>query len=229
MGHYCPLQFCLTSHRGQNLMAYLVRLRRSIAFLLTTGLILGLGACSSDLETAPATADQPVETPIYKIGPGDSLSIFVWRNPDLSTSVTVRPDGRISVPLLEDLEAANRTPTQLSREIETELGKYVQDPLVTVIVGGFVGTYAEQVRVVGEAVQPIAVPYRANMTLLDLMITAGGLTDFADGNSTVLVRTVDGEQQEYRVRVADLLKDGDISANVAMLPGDVLIVPQSIF
>lgn len=200
-----------------------------MSVVLTICPILFLNACSDSSDLAPATVEQPEVAPIYKIGPGDSLTIFVWRNPDISTGVAVRPDGRISVPLLEDFEVANKTPTELSREIEAELGKYVQDPLVTVIVNGFVGTYAEQVRVVGEAVQPLAIPYRANMTLLDLMITAGGLTDFADGNSTVLVRTEDGEQKEYRVRVSDLLKDGDITANVAMLPGDVLIVPQSIF
>ena len=210
-------------------MANLGSLGRSIAVILTIGPIFILNACSDGADLAPPTVEQPEVAPVYKIGPGDSLTIFVWRNPDISTGVAVRPDGRISVPLLEDFEVANKTPTELSREIEAELGKYIQDPLVTVIVNGFVGTYAEQVRVVGEAVQPLAIPYRANMTLLDLMITAGGLTDFADGNSTVLVRTIDGQQEEYRVRVADLLKDGDISANVAMLPGDVLIVPQSIF
>ena len=210
-------------------MVKLGSLGRTVAVFLVTVPILILNACSDRGELAPPTVEQPAVAPVYKIGPGDSLTIFVWRNPDISTNVQVRPDGRISVPLLEDFEVANKTPTELSREIEVELGKYVQDPLVTVIVDGFVGPYSEQVRVVGEAVQPLAVPYRANMTLLDLMITAGGLTEFADGNSTVLVRTVDGKQEEYRVRVADLLKDGDITANVAMLPGDVLIVPQSIF
>jgi polysaccharide export outer membrane protein len=171
----------------------------------------------------------PEEPPMYQIGAGDTLTMFVWRNADLSTSVTVRPDGRISVPLIEDLYVEGKTPSQLSREIETKLAEYVQNPLVTVTVGGFVGTYPQQVRVVGQATQPMAIPYRANMTVLDAMIQAGGLTQFADGNKTTLVRVQDGAQKEYRVYLDDLLKDGDISANLPLLPGDILIVPETFF
>jgi polysaccharide export outer membrane protein len=169
------------------------------------------------------------ETPQYIIGPLDSLSVFVWRNPELSTGAVVRPDGRVTLPLVEDLEAAGRTPVQLARDIEAALGEYILDPIVTVSVGGFVGPFSEQIRIVGEASRPMAIPYRADMTMLDVMIQVGGLTDFADGNETTLVRAVDGEQQQYRVRLDDLLQDGDISANVAVLPGDVIIVPESWF
>jgi polysaccharide export outer membrane protein len=187
-----------------------------------------LSACSSH-EQAPATVAMGEESPMYQIGAGDSLTIFVWRNADLTTSVTVRPDGRISVPLINDLYAEGKTPSELSHEIEAKLGEYIKDPLVTVIVGGFVGTFPQQVRIVGQATQPKAIPYRANMTVLDVVIQAGGLTQFADGNNTTLVRIEDDKPKEYRVRLDDLLKDGDITANLPLLPGDILIVPQTFF
>lgn len=191
--------------------------------------IMALGACAANQELPPATEAQSASEPLYKIGPGDSLTIFVWRNPDLGISVPVRPDGRISVPLLEDLVAAGKTATDLSREIEGKLAQYIQDPLVTVIVTGFVGNYTEQVRVVGQATNPQAIPYRANMTVLDAMISVGGLTEFAAGNRATLVRRIGGEQKQYRLRIADLIKDGDISANANLLPGDVIIIPESVF
>ncbi len=163
------------------------------------------------------------------IGPLDTLQIFVWRNPEVSTTVTVRPDGRISVPLIDDLPATGKTSSQLARDIETALRKYIQDPLVTVMVNNFTGPFAQQVRVVGEAQQPQAIPYRANMTLLDVMIQVGGLTEFAAGNRAKLVRMVDGQQKQYHVHVSDLIKDGDVRANVEVLPGDVIIIPESFF
>ncbi len=165
----------------------------------------------------------------YVIGPGDELEIFVWRNPDLTRTVTVRPDGKISVPLVEDMPAADKTATQLARQIETALSKYVRDPLVTVIVGEFEGVYQNQVRVVGQATEPRALPYRDNMTLLDVMIAVGGLTEFADGNRSKLVRTVDGETTQATVRLEDLIRDGDISANARVAPGDVIIIPEAWF
>lgn len=201
------------------------------SFILAVGVtaqVVLLGACSSRGQ-APAVVETPEEPPMYQIGAGDSLTIFVWRNPDLTTSVVVRPDGRISVPLIEDLYVEGKTPSELSREIETQLADYVQEPLVTVTVGGFVGTYPQQVRIVGEATQPMAIPYRANMTVLDAVIQAGGLTEFANGNRTTLVRVEDGTPKEYRVYLDDLLKDGDISANLPLLPGDILIVPETFF
>ena len=165
----------------------------------------------------------------YIIGPGDNVNIFVWRNPEVSNSVPVRPDGKITTPLVEDLQASGKTPTELAREIEKVLATYIKDPSVTVIVTGFVGPYDQQIRVVGEAAEPQALPYKERMTLLDVMITVGGLTEFAAGNRTTLVRRVNGEQQEYQLRVDDLIQDGDITANAYMMPGDILIVPESWF
>jgi len=188
-----------------------------------------LMACSNLGTLPPPGASSPGLGPEYVIGPLDGLSIFVWRNPELSQSVPVRPDGRISIPLIEDLPAAGLTPTQLARDIEGQLKKYVQDPIVTVIVTGFNGPYDRQVRVVGEAAHPQAIPYRDNMTVLDAMIVVGGLTQYAAGNRAAIVRRIDGKETEYRVHLADLLKYGDIDANVQMLPGDILIIPQSWF
>ena len=194
------------------------------------GTVFAMSACTDDLETLPPPkiGDNYV-APDYKIGPGDSLQIFVWRNPELSTGVSVRPDGRISIPLLEDVSVSGKTPSEVSREVEGELAVFIKDPLVTVMVNGFVGTFDQTIRVVGQAQQPRSIPYRANMTLLDVIIQTGGLTKFADGNNTTLVRVQNGEMREFRVRADDLLNDGDISANVALLPGDILIVPETFF
>ena len=165
----------------------------------------------------------------YIIGPGDSLNVFVWRNPELSSAVAVRPDGKFTTALVEDLLASGKTPSALAREIEKKLGEYIRDPLVTVTVGGFVGEASEQVRVVGEATKPQAIPYVKDMSVLDVMILTGGLTEFAAGNRATIVRSSGGENQQYRVRLEDLLKDGDIDANVAMAPGDILIIPEAWF
>jgi len=165
----------------------------------------------------------------YVIGPGDNVSMFVWGNPEVSQSVPVRPDGKITAPLVEDLQASGKTPTQLARDVEKVLSKYIKEPIVTVIVTGFVGPYTEQVRVIGEAAQPQALSYRENMTILDVMIAVGGLTEFAAGNQASIVRMEEGKQQQYGVRLEDLIKDGDIAANVAMRPGDILIIPESWF
>ena len=196
---------------------------------VTAPVLLGvvLSACSSmKYPAAPVDA----ATPDYKylIGPLDTLSIIVWRNPELSLSVPVRPDGRISTPLVEDLVAQGRNPTDLARDIEKALSKYTRDPVVTVVVTTFVGASSEQVRVIGEAAKPAAIPYRQKMTLLDVVIAVGGLTDFADGNAAVLVRAKD-DGKPYGVRLKDLVKRGDISANVEVRPGDVLIIPQGWF
>jgi polysaccharide biosynthesis/export protein len=184
------------------------------------------GCATTELPPAPVSAASPDYN--YIIGAGDSVNIVVWRNPELSMSVPVRPDGKITAPLIEDLVAQGKDPTTLAREIEKQLSKFVREPIVTVIVGGFVGPYSEQIRVVGEAAKPQALPYKQKMTLLDVMIVVGGITDFADGNKAVLLRTSEGNKQ-YSVRLRDLLKRGDVSANVEVKPGDVLIVPQSWF
>jgi len=198
-----------------------------IRIVAIMGLAALLAACSRG-EPLPREAETPpADAPLYRIGPGDQLQIFVWRNAELSTAVTVRPDGRITVPLIDDLEAADTTPTQLARDIEEALASFIQDPLVTVMVEGFVGTFQQQVRVVGAAVNPAAIPYRANMTLLDVMIAVGGLTEFAAGDRATLVRVADGRQREFRVQLDSLLREGDISANAPVLPGDILIIPES--
>ncbi|MDO9237496.1 MAG: polysaccharide biosynthesis/export family protein [Aquabacterium sp.] len=188
--------------------------------------LLSLAGCGSfqNYPAAPAAAATPDR--LYKIGPLDTLNIVVWRNQDLSSIVTVRPDGRISLPLVEDVVAAGRNPADLSREIEKALAKVIRDPVVTVIVNTFQGLPGEQIRIVGEATRPQSVSFRQNTTLLDVMIQAGGLTDFADGNGAVLVRGSE-EGKQYSIRLKDLLKRGDISANVDMKPGDIIIVPQS--
>jgi len=195
-----------------------------IAALATAAVIMG---CKT---TPYPPAPQSAATPdyLYKIGPLDSVNVVVWRNPELSTSVPVRPDGKITAPLIEDLPALGKDSTTLARDIEKALSKYVRDPIVTVIVTGFNGPYPEQIRVVGEAAKPQALSYRQGMTLLDLMIAVGGLTDFADGNNSSIMRTSEGGKQ-YNVRLKDLIKRGDISANVDVKPGDILLIPQSWF
>jgi len=196
--------------------------------LLIGALLLASCAGSSD-NTAAELPAVNTPGPDYLIGPGDNLQVFVWRNPELTATVPVRPDGRISVPLVEDMPAVGKTPTALARDLEGVLKQYVQEPIVNVIVTQFVGPYQTQVRVVGEAAKPQALPFRANMSVLDVMIDVGGLTKFAAGNRAVIVRRVEGKNDEQRVRLDDLLKDGDVSANVRMLPGDILIIPQAWF
>ena len=192
------------------------------------GLVGGLGAGCASHPPAPVSAASADYR--YIIGPGDNVQVIVWRNPELSMSVPVRPDGLITGPLVEDVPAMGKTPTDLARDMEKVLGTYIRDPVVTVIVTGFVGTQSEQIRVIGEAAKPQALPYRQNMTLFDVMIAVGGLTDFADGNgATVMRANAEGSKQQYGVRLTDLIRRGDISANVDMKPGDVLIIPQSWF
>lgn len=184
----------------------------------------------SGCETAPLAPNvEPPTDFTYIIGPGDGLEMFVWGNPEVSRSVTVRPDGKISAPLIEEMPATGKTAYQLARDIERELSKFIRNPLVSVIVSGFKGPYSEQIRVVGQAAKPQSVPYTDNMSLLDLMIVVGGVTDYAAGNRTIIVRTVNGIQEQFRVRVDDLLEDGDITANVNVLPGDILIIPEAWF
>lgn len=203
-----------------------------IRFLAATVMLMAMSITLSDC--AAPSAGEKLPTPEaygydYLIGPGDHLQIFVWRNPDLSQAVVVRPDGKISAPLVEDLIASGKTSTQLAHDIEGILSKYIREPLVTVMVSDFKGVYGKQIRVVGEATSPQALPYRAGMTLLDVMIAVGGLTEFAAGNRAKIVRTVNGRQREMDARVEDLVKNGDISANVSMAPGDIVIIPEAWF
>ena len=196
----------------------------------------GLGAFSLMLALAaacttappPPPGQQPVDAS-YLIGPGDALSVFVWHNPDLSISAPVRPDGKISLPLVSDVVAAGKTPTDLANDVQQQLKKYVNDPVVTVIVTSFVGPFSQQIRVVGQAQRPQAISYRDGMTVLDAMIAVGGLTQYASGNRAELVRRVNGKQTAYGLRLSDLLQDGDISANSSLQPGDMIIIPQTYF
>ena len=192
-----------------------------LAFVLT-----GCALNSPKYPPAPSAAATPDYN--YIVGPGDSLNIIVWRNPELSMSVPVRPDGKVATPLVDELIAQGKTSTQIARDVEQALAKFVRDPIVTIIVTGFVGPYSEQIRVVGEAAKPQFLPYKQKMTLLDVMIAVGGLTDFADGNSASILRASEGDKQ-YTVRIKDLIKRGDMSANVEMRPGDILIIPQGWF
>lgn len=204
-----------------------------------TGLVMGaalLGACTA---AGPAPAPQAdtvgqrsVSAPDYVIGPGDTLSVFVYRAQELGADgLPVRPDGKLSLPLIPDIEAAGKTPTQLAREIERRLKEYVREPNVTVMVRSFIGQPNRQIRVIGEAAQPMAMPYREGMTVLDVMIEVRGLTRYASGNRAHIVRREreDAPAQQIRVRLSDLLRDGDISQDVAMRPGDTLVIPQSWF
>ena len=216
-------QECNLNHRLVNWTGLL----RGALFMVSAAL---LGGCSSmsGPSLPPAPANAATVDYSYVIGAGDNLNIIVWRNPELSMSVPVRPDGKVSAPLVEELLAQGKTPVQLARDVEKKLATYVRDPVVTVLVTGFVGPFSEQIRVVGEAARPQALPYRVRMSVLDVMIAVGGLTDFADGNKAVIQRTSDGDKQ-YTVRLKDLIKRGDTTANVEMRPGDILIIPQSLF
>lgn len=192
-----------------------------LAFLLVAG-------CASQPENSlPPASYQPNEAD-YVVAPGDTLAVFVWNNPDLSVEeVPVRPDGKITTPLVEDVKASGKTSSQLARDIEERLSRYVKVPHVSVTVTEFVGLYSEQIRVVGEATAPRSLPYREGMTALDVVIAVGGLTEFASGNKAILVRPVADGQESFRVRLDDLINRGDIAANVDMHPGDVLIIPEA--
>lgn len=194
---------------------------------LIPAILLLLQGCAHHV-ALDATEPAPPQVE-YRIGAGDVVNINVWRNPDISLSVPVRPDGKITTPLVEDLQAAGKTSTQLARDIEQVLAKYIQQPMVTVVVTSFVGPYAQQVRVIGQAARPQALAYRQGMSLLDVLIAVGGITDFAAGNKANLIRTVDGKRVMVPVRLRDLLRDGDISANVPVLPGDILVIPEGWF
>jgi polysaccharide export outer membrane protein len=203
----------------------ILKIRRCLSAAASI-MVCFLGACASNNPPAPQSADAK-STKEYLIGPGDQLNIVVWRNPEVSQSVPVRPDGKITTPLVEDMPAIGKTATQLARDLEKSLKKYIQEPVVTVVVTGFIGPYTEQIRVIGQAAKPQALPYRKNMSLLDVIIAVGGITDFAAGNRSTLVRGAN--RQQFNVRLDDLLKRGDISANVEVQPGDVIVIPESLF
>jgi polysaccharide biosynthesis/export protein len=196
-------------------------------------LLTGCAGSSGGQQLPPASFVAMQEGPgeDYIIGPLDELTIFVWRNPELGAKVQVRPDGRITTPLITDMPAVGKTPKMLADDITMQLSQYIQDPLVSVIVNKFSGTYSQQVRVVGATEKPASLPYRANMTLLDAMIAVGGLSEYAAGNRARLIRfdKASGKQKEFAVRLGDLLRKGDSKANVMLMPGDVIIIPESTF
>lgn len=209
-------------------------IRGSIRFARRTGLwllalVVCLQACGGGSaavrEATPVTAQESE----YRIGPGDKLRIFVWNQPDISGEVPVRPDGNISAPLIEDVVAAGKTPTELARDIEKRLAEYIRTPQVNIIVVNFQGTGVDQIKVVGAAVNPRALPYRSGMTLMDVMIDVGGLSEFASGNRGRVIRIVDGKQTEIPVRIKDLLSKGRMEYNLQMKPGDVVVIPESMF
>lgn len=189
------------------------------------------GASGPELPPASFVAMQEGPGEEYVIGPLDELTIFVWRNPELGAKVQVRPDGRITTPLITDMPAVGKTPSMLAEDIRLQLSKYIEEPLVSVILNSFAGTFSQQIRIVGATEKPASIPYRANMTVLDAVIAVGGLSEHAAGNRARLIRfdKTAGKQQEYALRLADLLKQGDSKANVMLAPGDVIIIPESMF
>ena len=214
-----------------------MRVTRQSGLFLTLALsATALAGCSSTgggQQLPPASFVSAEEGPgeEYIIGPLDELTIFVWRNPELGAKVQVRPDGRITTPLITDMPAVGKTPSMLAEDIKLQLSQYIQQPIVSVIVNNFAGTFSQQVRIVGATEKPASIPYRANMTLLDAMISVGGLSEFAAGNKARLVRfdKGSGKQAEYALRIGDLLKKGESRANVRLEPGDVIIIPESMF
>ncbi|WP_241242133.1 XrtA/PEP-CTERM system exopolysaccharide export protein [Thalassotalea sp. G2M2-11] len=208
------------------------RLMNKIKYIVLTCIIYVISGCStSSLPPATLHQSKTVDVSSYKylIGAGDTVNIFVWRNPEVSGTFKVRPDGMITTSLVEDIPVSGKTPTELARTIEEILSTYLRDPVVTVTVNDFVGPFGEQIRVIGEAAQPQAISYTQHMTLLDVMIRVGGLTEFADGNDAVLVRVENGQQKQYKILIEDLIKNGEISANVDVLPGDIIVIPETWF
>lgn len=216
-------------YKGKQVNSQTIQGKKFLVFASIAILSLSFTGCSSTGNDKLSEKEDKSHLHDYLIGPGDTIQISVWRNPEVSMAVPVRPDGKITTPLVDDLQATGKTSTQLARDIEKMLSKYIQQPVVTVIVTNFVGPYSEQIRVIGQAARPQALPYRRDMSLMDVMIAVGGITDFASGNSASVIRTKNGKQRKIKVKLDDLIKDGDISANIPMLPGDVLVIPESFF
>lgn len=215
-------------------------LQRIFSAALATVMVVGLVACGSRgiapgiEQAAPSSGGggaivSEANSPDYRLGPGDTINIFVWKNEQLSATVPIRPDGRFSTPLIEDMQASGKTPTELARDIENKLRVYVQDPIVTVIVNSVGAQNRQHIRVLGQVVSPQSIPYRSGMTALDVLIAVGGLNNFADGNRAVLVREEGGVKRSYRLRLDDLVRRGDINADRPVLPGDTIIIPESWF
>lgn len=201
-------------------------LKGSLISLLSAAILLTAGCTLPEIKNKKLSSTRE---PTYRIGPGDALHVFVWGNKELSRDVTVRPDGFLTTPLVEDVLASGKTPTELARSMEKKLSRYIKKPKVTVTITRFLGRYAEQVRVLGEAVKPTALPYKESMSLLDVIIAVGGLSEVASGNNAVLIRAVAGKKTQYQLRLGDLYEDGDMTANAMVFPGDIIVIPESWF
>lgn len=231
---------CLPRVRRERSGVVTIMMIRSLA---TAAMVIAgfvLAGCGGAIPPAPPVAPA-VASSEYRIGIGDTLQVFVWRNPEISTSATssseagrsagapVRPDGRISLPLVSDIVAAGKTPAELARDIEQRLSVYLRHPIVSVIDTNFVGSFSRQIRIIGQAVQPHALPYRANMTVLDAMIAVGGLSKYAAGDRATLLRAEGGVRKTYALRLDSLMNDGKLKYNVALAPGDIVVIPESYF
>jgi polysaccharide export outer membrane protein len=202
---------------------------KALLVLIMSYIITGCSTATLPPATIHQSNTVNVDSYKYLIGAGDVVNIFVWRNPEVSGTFVVRPDGMITTSLVEDIPVSGKTPTELARSIEEILATYLRDPVVTVTVNNFVGPFSEQIRVIGEATEPKSVNYIQHMTLLDVMIRVGGLTEFASGNAAILVRVENGQQKQYEIYIEDLIKNGEISANVDVLPGDIIVIPETWF
>ncbi len=201
-----------------------------VVLLLVLGVAASAGRARAQ-EAAPAEPPASAEEPAppaeeYLVGPGDTLQVFVWRNPELTTGVAVRPDGMISTPLVENMVAVGKTPSQLARDIEVVLAEYIRQPQVNIIVSNALSTFS-QVKVIGQVTTPQSIPYREGMTVLDAILAVGGLGTYAAGNRAKLVRSEGGDETQFKIRLSDLLNEGDLSQNLALRPGDLIVVPES--
>lgn len=226
---FSTLQGIRSSPPGAHVNTLNTKISKWLKLVVSGSAALALFGCASTSDLSAPSSVAQASAHDYLIGPGDTVNIIVWRNPEVSMSVPVRPDGKITTPLVEDLGAIGKTSTELARDIEKALAKFIQQPVVTVIVTGFAGPYEEQIRVIGQAAKPQALAYRQGMSLMDVLIAVGGITEFASGNKANIIRTVDGKQLKLNVRLNDLIRDGDISANIPLRPGDILVIPQSFF
>lgn len=207
----------------------MIRFIRQAAYTLCAAVTAT--AASFAVAGAPTPAPEVTAAAVgadYRIGPGDNLQIYVWQNPDLSVTVPVRQDGKVSTPLVEDMLAAGKTASDLARDIERVLSEYVRSPKVNVFVLNAVSALS-QVKVTGQVKNPQALPFHEGMTVLDAVLAVGGITEFAAGNRAKVVRTAGGQEQEIKIRLDKLLEKGDMSQNIPLRPGDVLLIPQSRF
>lgn len=221
--HRSPFGYC------ENMMRSMSRYAAGLALVLALAISLTAAPAQAAAPAASGTPTKGDTARNYRIGPGDILDIFVWQNPDLSQKqVPVRPDGRISTPLIANMVAAGKTPVQLAHDMDKALSEYIRSPRVTIIVSRAVGALS-QVQVIGQVVHPESMPYHEGMTVLDAVLAAGGLTPYAAGNSAKIERTLDGKVQTVHIRLSNLINKGDLSQNLALKPGDVIVVPESLF